>query len=236
MVQGGEGGGHTGAVPTTLLLPQVVDAVDIPVVAAGGFFDGRGLVAALAYGAEGDRHGHPLPAHQDSTVGQAVKEVYLGAGVDGTVVTTRVDGMPHRVLRTELVDQLVEGRPDHPAAAGSAQRQRVPEGERDLVAGPAARRAGDEGAATSSAGARCSWPPTPRCCCKASMVDGRADLGLMTSGQVVGADRRPAVRRGAHRPHRRRGNRHTSQAATAGGLTCTGHRRMSVRRLPWRAG
>ena len=46
IVQGGEGGGHTGAVPTTVLLPQVVDAVDIPVIAAGGFFDGRGLVAA----------------------------------------------------------------------------------------------------------------------------------------------------------------------------------------------
>ncbi|MDP9393249.1 MAG: nitronate monooxygenase, partial [Actinomycetota bacterium] len=53
LVQGGEGGGHTGQVATTLLLPQVVDAVDIPVIAAGGFFDGRGLVAALAYGAEG---------------------------------------------------------------------------------------------------------------------------------------------------------------------------------------
>ena len=53
LVQGGEGGGHTGSVPTTLLLPQVVDAVDLPVIAAGGFFDGRGLVAALAYGASG---------------------------------------------------------------------------------------------------------------------------------------------------------------------------------------
>ena len=63
IVQGGEGGGHTGSVATTLLLPQVVDAVDIPVIAAGGFFDGRGLVAALAYGAAGDRDGHALPAH-----------------------------------------------------------------------------------------------------------------------------------------------------------------------------
>lgn len=55
LVQGGEGGGHTGAVPTTVLLPQVVDAVAgrVPVIAAGGFFDGRGLVAALAYGASG---------------------------------------------------------------------------------------------------------------------------------------------------------------------------------------
>ncbi len=57
MVQGGEGGGHTGPVPTTLLLPSVLDALasvgsDIPVVAAGGFFDGRGLAAALSYGVE----------------------------------------------------------------------------------------------------------------------------------------------------------------------------------------
>ena len=54
LVQGGEGGGHTGSVPTTILLPQVVDAVQgrVPVIAAGGFFDGRGLVAALAYGAD----------------------------------------------------------------------------------------------------------------------------------------------------------------------------------------
>ncbi|WP_143342432.1 NAD(P)H-dependent flavin oxidoreductase, partial [Crossiella equi] len=53
LVQGGEGGGHTGGVATTLLLPAVVDAVDIPVVAAGGFYDGRGLAAALCYGAAG---------------------------------------------------------------------------------------------------------------------------------------------------------------------------------------
>ena len=53
IAQGGEGGGHTGSVPTSILLPQVVDAVDIPVIGAGGFFDGRGLVAALAYGAAG---------------------------------------------------------------------------------------------------------------------------------------------------------------------------------------
>ena len=53
VVHGGEGGGHTGAVATSLLVPQVVDAVGIPVIAAGGFFDGRGLVAALAYGAAG---------------------------------------------------------------------------------------------------------------------------------------------------------------------------------------
>ncbi|MDN5744980.1 MAG: nitronate monooxygenase, partial [Nocardioidaceae bacterium] len=66
MVQGGEGGGHTGPVPTTLLLPTVLDAVDIPVIAAGGFFDGRGLAAALSYGAAGVGMGTRFLLTQDS--------------------------------------------------------------------------------------------------------------------------------------------------------------------------
>ncbi len=106
IVQGGEGGGHTGPVPTTLLLPQVVDAVDIPVIAAGGFFDGRGLVAALAYGAAGIAMGTRFLLTQESTVPDAVKQSYLERTVTDTVVTTRVDGVPHRVLRTELVEHL----------------------------------------------------------------------------------------------------------------------------------
>src|SRR5580700_1520952 len=106
---GGEGGGHTGAVPTSLLIPQVADAVDIPVIAAGGFFDGRGLVAALAYGAAGIAMGTRFLLTSDSTVPDAVKQRYLDAGLDGTVVSTRVDGMPHRVLRTPLVNRLEGG-------------------------------------------------------------------------------------------------------------------------------
>ncbi|MEC9052174.1 MAG: nitronate monooxygenase, partial [Actinomycetota bacterium] len=71
MVQGGEGGGHTGPVPTTLLLPSVLDALtsvgsDIPVVAAGGFFDGRGLAAALSYGAAAVGMGTRFLLTQDS--------------------------------------------------------------------------------------------------------------------------------------------------------------------------
>ena len=87
IVQGGEGGGHTGAVATTLLLPQVVDAVDIPVIAAGGFFDGRGLVAALAYGAAGVAMGTRFLLTQESTVPDAVKRYYLERTVADTVVT-----------------------------------------------------------------------------------------------------------------------------------------------------
>ncbi|MGO9195228.1 MAG: NAD(P)H-dependent flavin oxidoreductase, partial [Streptosporangiaceae bacterium] len=81
---GGEGGGHVGAVPTSLLIPQVAAAVDIPVIAAGGFFDGRGLVAALAYGAAGIAMGTRFLLTSDSPVAEEVKRVYLAAGLDGT--------------------------------------------------------------------------------------------------------------------------------------------------------
>lgn len=94
IVQGGEGGGHTGEVATTVLLPQVVDAVDIPVVAAGGFHDGRGLVAALAYGAAGIAMGTRFLLTSDSTVPAAVKAKYLAATVRDVTVTTAVDGLP----------------------------------------------------------------------------------------------------------------------------------------------
>src|SRR5919198_1993271 len=111
IVQGGEGGGHTGGVATTLLLPSVLDAVDIPVIAAGGFFDGRGLAAALAYGAAGIAMGTRFLLTQESTVPDAVKQAYLDRGLTDTVVTTRVDGRPHRVLRTEIVEALERAGP-----------------------------------------------------------------------------------------------------------------------------
>src|SRR5205085_1003192 len=106
IAQGAEGGGHTGTVPTSLLLPQVCDAVDIPVIAAGGFFDGRGLVAALAYGAAGVAMGTRFLLSAESRVPDAVKQRYLEAGVTDTVVTKQVDGHPQRVIRTDLVDHL----------------------------------------------------------------------------------------------------------------------------------
>ncbi len=185
MVQGGEGGGHTGSVPTTLLLPQVVDAVDIPVVAAGGFFDGRGLIAALSYGAEAMGMGTRFLLTSDSNVSNTVKEVYLSTGVDGTIVTTAVDGMPHRVLRTELVDKLVKAGPISrlPRAARNAiafQKESHTPWTDMLREGAAMKKGHELGWSQVIMAAN-----TPMLL-KASMVDGRADLGLMTSGQVVG--------------------------------------------------
>ncbi|MGW0586880.1 NAD(P)H-dependent flavin oxidoreductase [Streptosporangium sp. NPDC002607] len=181
IVQGGEGGGHTGAVPTTVLLPQVVDAVDIPVIAAGGFCDGRGLVAALSYGACGVAMGTRFLLTSDSTVGDEVKKVYLGTAE--TVVTTRVDGVPHRVLRTPFVDSLERSRLRLLRAVANGARFK--------------RLSGMSWAAMIREGRRMrhgrdlTWAQVLQAAntpvlLKAAMVDGRADLGVMASGQVVG--------------------------------------------------
>jgi NAD(P)H-dependent flavin oxidoreductase YrpB (nitropropane dioxygenase family) len=185
LVQGGEGGGHTGSVPTSLLLPQVVDTVDVPVIAAGGYFDGRGLVAALAYGASGIAMGTRFLLTSDSTVPQAVKDVYLGKAVIDTVVTTEVDGVPHRVLRTEFVQQLVDAGPARkfPRALRNAFAFKKLSGTpwSDIVREGLAMKRSQE----------LSWSQvvmaanTPMLL-KAAMVDGRPDLGVMASGQVVG--------------------------------------------------
>ncbi|MFI9100491.1 NAD(P)H-dependent flavin oxidoreductase [Streptomyces fildesensis] len=185
LVQGGEGGGHTGNVATTVLLPQVVDAVGIPVIAAGGFFDGRGLVAALAYGAAGIAMGTRFLLTSDSTVPEAVKARYLAASVKDVTVTTKVDGLPHRMLRSELVDALE--RSSRPAALLRALRHAAAFkhdsglGWRQMIRDGLAMKHGKE----------LTWSQvllaanTPMML-KASMVEGRTDLGVMASGQVAG--------------------------------------------------
>ncbi|MEW1567368.1 MULTISPECIES: NAD(P)H-dependent flavin oxidoreductase [unclassified Streptomyces] len=185
IVQGGEGGGHTGEVATSVLAPQVVDAVDIPVVAAGGFHDGRGLVAALAYGAAGIAMGTRFLLTSDSTVPDAVKARYLAATVKDVTVTTAVDGMPHRMLRTDLVEALERaGR-----ARTLARAVRRAAGFRRL-SGLTWSRMIRDGLAMKH-GRDLTWSQvllaanTPMLL-RSSMVDGRTDLGVMASGQVAG--------------------------------------------------
>ena len=106
IVQGGEGGGHTGVVPTSLLASESARAVGVPVVAAGGFKDGRGLVAALAYGAQGIAMGTRFLLTAESPVPAATIDRYLRAVVNDVLVTSEVDGMPQRVVMNELVHEL----------------------------------------------------------------------------------------------------------------------------------
>jgi len=192
IVQGGEGGGHTGPVATTLLLPSVIDALaddngvtSIPVVAAGGFFDGRGLVAALAYGAEGVAMGTRFLLTSDSVVPDSVKQEYLQRGLSDTVVSTKVDGMPHRVLRTELVEALESGSRVRAltAAARNANEFKQMTGMRwttMLRDGRSMKKSGER-----------SWQQiimagnTPMLL-KAGLVEGNTEAGVLASGQVVG--------------------------------------------------
>jgi NAD(P)H-dependent flavin oxidoreductase YrpB (nitropropane dioxygenase family) len=185
LVQGGEGGGHTGSVPTTLLLPQVVDAVDVPVIAAGGFFDGRGLVAALAYGADGIAMGTRFLLTKESTVPDAVKEFYLSRTVFDTVVTTKVDGFPHRVLRTEFVDELQEAGRVRTVLralrnAWAYKRYAKARWSDMLREGMAMRKTYELGFGQMLMAAN-----TPMLL-RAAMVEGKLDFGVMASGQVVG--------------------------------------------------
>jgi NAD(P)H-dependent flavin oxidoreductase YrpB (nitropropane dioxygenase family) len=182
---GGEGGGHVGAVPTSLLVPQVAAAVDIPVIAAGGFFDGRGLVAALAWGAAGIAMGTRFLLTSDSPVADAVKGVYLAAGLDGTVVTTRVDGVPHRMLRTTMVDHL-GGRGRAGALARSARNAVAFRGISGMGWREMLRQGRDMRRGSGLSWGQVLMAANTPVLLRAAMVDGRTDLGLMSSGQVTG--------------------------------------------------
>lgn len=184
IVQGAEGGAHVGRVPTTLLVPQVVDAVDIPVIAAGGFFDGRGLVAALAYGACGIAMGTRFLLTRECPLAEEVKQAYLNARADATVVTTSVDGVPLRVLRNELVASMeasrgVRGRL---RAVRNAARVRSLSGTTWAQTVRAARRMrhGELTWAQRLVAANGS------ALLKAAMIDGRTDLAVMAGGEVAG--------------------------------------------------
>ncbi|MGI5399685.1 NAD(P)H-dependent flavin oxidoreductase [Streptomyces sp. CA-135486] len=185
IVQGGEGGGHTGDVATTVLLPQVVDAVDIPVIAAGGFHDGRGLAAALAYGAAGIAMGTRFLLTSDSTVPAAVKAKYLAATVKDVTVTTAVDGLPHRMLRTEFVNSLERaGRTRalvHAVRRASGFRKLSGLSWAAMIRDGLAMKHGKD-LSWSQALLAANTPMLLR----ASMVEGRTDLGVMASGQVAG--------------------------------------------------
>src|SRR6478735_11708516 len=188
IVQGGEGGGHTGPVATTLLLPSVLDAVKdsgIPVIAAGGFFDGRGLAAALSYGAAGVAMGTRFLLTSDSTVPDDVKQRYLQAGLDGTVVTTRVDGLPHRVLRTGLVERLESGsraRGFTAAVRNAAKFKQMSQMTwRSMMQDGLAMRHGKE--LTWSQVVMAANTPM---LLKAGLVEGNTEAGVLASGQVAG--------------------------------------------------
>ncbi|MGB5813244.1 MAG: nitronate monooxygenase, partial [Polyangiales bacterium] len=193
IAQGQEGGGHTGQIPTSILIPDVASAVDIPVIGAGGFRDGRGLVAALALGASGIAMGTRFLLTKESHVPDGVKAVYLETKANGTVVTKAVDGYPQRVIRTPLVERLENASvfTRFPRALFNALSLMRVTGTPFLALlreGLAMRR--NQGLTWAQLAMAANAPMLT----KATMVDGKLETGVLPTGQVTGViDEVPAV-------------------------------------------
>ena len=193
IAQGHEGGGHTGPVPTSLLLPQVASAVDIPVVGAGGFFDGRGLVAALAWGAAGIAMGTRFLLTRESTVPDAIKKTYLETQVTGTVVTKAIDGYPQRVIRTKLVEAL-----ESSTAVGALARAARHAWQFRGLTGTSMTALVREGLAMKKSNeltyGQMAMAANAPMLTRASMVEGRPEVGILPTGQGIGViDELPTV-------------------------------------------
>lgn len=123
--EGMEAGGHIGELTTMVLTPQLVDAVEIPVVAAGGIADGRGMAAAFALGAEGVQIGTRFMCAEECTIHPAVKAQVIKAKDRDTVVTGRSTGHPVRVIKNKLAREIMtldrDNRPEDIEALGAGK-------------------------------------------------------------------------------------------------------------------
>jgi len=184
-VQGGEGGGHTGSVASTVLLPQVLDAVKVPVIAAGGFGDGRGLAAALAFGAVGIAMGTRFLMTQESAPPMHIKERYVKAGTDDIVVSTKVDGLPQRMIRNKLLDRIEAehglGIWKRGLESGLQMKKQSGASFGDLF--KAAQGMRSHGGLTIAQAMTAAAAPMM---IQKAVVEGDADNGLMATGLVAG--------------------------------------------------
>jgi nitronate monooxygenase len=186
-VQGGEGGGHTGSVPTTLLLPQVLDAVQVPVVAAGGFYDGRGLAAALAYGAAGIAMGTRFLMTTDSPVPAATLAQYVAVRDPAAIrVSLAIDGLPQRMIDNPYLTHLERAGALRRVllALGTAQRWRRHTG---MGWGAMLRTASQALKGDGMSAAQTLMAANAPVLIQRAMVDGMPDEGVLPSGQAAAA-------------------------------------------------
>jgi nitronate monooxygenase len=183
-VQGGEGGGHTGSVPSSILLPQVLDAVKVPVVAAGGYYDGRGLASALACGAAGIAMGTRFLMTAESPVPQTTLKHYLAVKDPTTIRTTKaVDGLPQRFLDNPTLHRLEDASPAQRIliSVGNAWKWRARTGMTVKQMAEFAIKALKDDSSISETIMSANAPVV----IQRAMVEGVPDEGLMPSGQVA---------------------------------------------------
>ena len=130
IAEGTESGGHVGEMTTMALVPQVVDAVSAPVIAAGGIADGRQMAAAYALGACGVQVGTCLLVSEECPIHPNYKQALLKAGANDTVVTGRTTGAPVRVLKNKMARQYLE-----------MEKENMPLAEREMLTLGSLRRA-----------------------------------------------------------------------------------------------
>jgi len=184
--QGQEGGGHTGYTPTWLLLAQVIDQnLGVPVVACGGFKDGRGLAAALTFGADGIAMGTRFMMTSDSPTPDATKAEYVRSDVTKIPVSTKLDGLPQRMILNETLNDLenssklglliraMKNGMKYKSQTGMSMMQTV-----KTAWGMASKTEMTLGQTMMAGNA-------PMIIQKA-MVEGRPDEGVLPSGQVAG--------------------------------------------------
>ena len=169
VAQGTEAGGHTGQVATMPLVPQIVDAVGgaVPVVAAGGIFDGRGLAAALALGADGVWVGTRFIATPEARAVPGYKDALLAAREDSTTVSRAYSGKTMRVVRNEYTAHF-ESHPEELSSFPAQLGRSMGDGAFHLGAGP------DQGGIDPA-----------RECYPAGQGTG-AITGLVPAGELVG--------------------------------------------------
>ncbi|HJV27650.1 MAG TPA: nitronate monooxygenase [Aromatoleum sp.] len=186
-IQGGEGGGHTGGVPTTILLPQVLDAVKVPVIAAGGYSTGRGLASALAAGAAGIAMGTRFLMTTDSPTPPATLQRYVAVDDPQKVrVTLAVDGMRHRMIDNPFIHRLEAASPTGRLAIAlksAWQWKRQTGMSAGHMLGVLRRALKEDPGAVSQTVMSANQPVL----LQRSMVEGRPDEGILPSGQVAAA-------------------------------------------------
>ena len=126
VVTGHEAAGHGGLATSMVLIPIIASQVKVPIIAAGGFFDGRGLAAALALGAEAISMGTRFMLTQESIVPPRFKQFFLDATEQDTIYSDRFDGMPDRILRSKASEKVMKSMfPIIPAIRGAQGARRM---------------------------------------------------------------------------------------------------------------
>lgn len=184
--QGAEGGGHTGETPTWLLLSQVLDMnLGVPVVACGGFKDGRGLAAALAFGADGIAMGTRFLLTAESPTPRETKERYLRSEVTRIPVSTKLDGLPQRMVMNRRLAQLERSSKPAMLVRGLVNGWRF-KNRMDTSFGELVTSAWTMARSSGLTFGQTLMAASAPMIIQRAMVEGAPDDGVLPSGQVAG--------------------------------------------------